>query len=243
MIQLDRLTVRCGGFSLCDVSLRLAAGDYAVLMGPSGAGKTTLLEAVAGLRRIDRGRVLLDGVDATRLPPAARGVGFVPQDTALFTTMSVRDNVGYALRLRGESRSSIDRRVVAVAELLGIGGLLDRSPRGLSGGEARRVAIGRAVAAPTRVVLLDEPLNGLDDATREEVYRALERARAATRCAVIHVSHDARDAERLASHTLVLQGGRLVGGDQPNSVAPLKRFAAADRSGGSRPAPAPTARS
>lgn len=236
MIHAEGITVCAGDFRLADLSLRVAVGEYAVLMGPSGAGKTTLLEALAGLRPVTAGRLLLGSVDATTLPPAERGVGYVPQDAALFTTMRVRDNLGYGLQVRGAQRSAIEHRVGEVARLLGVERLLDRKPATLSGGEARRVALGRAIGFRPQVLLLDEPLSGLDDATREEVADALEAVRAATGASVLHVTHDVRDAERLADRCYRLEAGRLNG-------SPINPTAADDRAAWSLPATAPTARS
>ena len=113
-------------------------------MGRSGCGKTTLLEAICGLRKIDRGKIILGDRDVTNLPPAERGVGYVPQDRALFPTQSVREQLAFALVLRSLSSSEISRRVEELAELLGLYELLDRLPDKLSGGEAQRVALGRA---------------------------------------------------------------------------------------------------
>lgn len=210
MIELDRLAIRCGEFRLDEVALRIEAGEYVVLMGPSGAGKTTLLEAICGVRPIAAGAVRLGGRDVSPLPPAERRVGYVPQDVALFTRMTVRENLAYGLRVRGLTREPIDRRVGEVADALGIAALLERRPESLSGGEARRVGIGRAIAFEPEVVLLDEPLAGLDDTTREDIYTALEAMRHATGAAVLHVTHERRDAERLADRVVRLEAGRLT---------------------------------
>ena len=236
MIHAEAITVCAGDFRLEKLSLRVANGEYAVLMGPSGAGKTTLLEALAGLRPVAAGRLLLAGVDATTLPPAERGVGYVPQDVSLFTTMRVRDNLGYGLRVRGIERSAIEHRVGEVARLLGVERLLDRKPATLSGGEARRVALGRAIGFRPKVLLLDEPLSGLDDATRHEVADALEAVRAATGASVLHVTHDARDVDRLADRCFRLDRGRLT-------ESPINPSGADDRAAWSPRAAAPTARS
>src|SRR5207302_2396916 len=125
--------------------------------------------ALAGLRAIEAGTIRLAGRDVTRLRPAARGVGYVPQDGALFDTMSVRDNLGFALDVRGDSRADIARRVEELASWLEVGHLLDRRPHNLSGGEKQRVALGRALAPRPPVLLLDEPLGPLDDDTRDNL--------------------------------------------------------------------------
>ena len=158
MIALENIALRQGSFELSDLSLELASGEYGVLMGRSGCGKTTLLEAVCGLRNIAGGRIILGGRDVTQLPPAERGVGYVPQDRALFPTMLVREQLAFALVLRALGQAEIAGRVDELAELLGITGLLDRTPDKLSGGEAQRVALGRALAHAPAVLCLDEPL-------------------------------------------------------------------------------------
>lgn len=234
MIRVDDLSMHAGDFQLSAVSLCVAAGEYAVLMGPSGSGKTTLLETLAGLRPADAGRIELAGIDATHLPAAERGVGYVPQDVALFATMRVAENLGYGLRVRGVGRQAVRQRVTEVARLLGIERLLDRGPASLSGGEARRVALGRAIGFRPRVLLLDEPLGGLDEETREDVYGALEAVRAATGASVLHVSHDQRDADRLADRVFRIGAGHL-------QEAPVTPASAARPAGGSAPARAPTA--
>ena len=205
MIELDAVSVRQGAFALDGVSLAVPAGVYAVLVGPSGSGKTTLLEVIAGLRRPRTGRVRLRGADVTRLPPAARNVGYVPQDAALFRTMTVRENLGFALSLRGADPAV---RVTELAAWLGLGGLLDRRAVGLSGGEAQRVALGRALAFRPDVILLDEPLNAVDEAARGDMLDLLDGLRRERRVSVLHVTHARAEAERLADVVLELDGRR-----------------------------------
>lgn len=223
MIEADRLTVASGDFCLSEVSFQIGAGQYAVVRGPSGAGKTTLLETLCGLRPVASGQVRLNGVDVTDWPPGERGIGYVPQDVALFTTMSVRENLEYGLRVRGARRHEIDCRVEEVAALLSIDSLLDRGTQGLSGGEARRVAIGRAIAFRPPVLLLDEPLSGLDEAAREEVSTTLEAIRD-DEAALLHVTHDDREVTRLATHVLSIRDGRL---EAAAAASPTLRLASA----------------
>ena len=210
MIQVDQLTVRAGTFLLHEVSFTVGLGDYAVLMGRTGSGKTTLLETICGLRTARSGRIHLDGRDVTDLPPAVRGLSYVPQDRALFLTMSVRANLGFGLRLRRMDPTALQSRVDELAEMLGITALLDRRPHQLSGGEAQRVALGRALAIQPQVLCLDEPLSALDDETRAEMQTLLRSIHQRTRATVLHVTHHRGDAKQLATKLLVLKNGRVV---------------------------------
>lgn len=207
MISLDKLSIVQGSFRLSNVSFEVAEGQYAVLMGRTGCGKTTLLEAICGLRRVQSGRVMLTGRDVTALRPAARGLGYVPQDGALFSTMTVAQHLAFALEIRRQSRAAIAARVDEMAELLEIKHLLDRYPERLSGGERQRVALGRALSFRPTVLLLDEPLSALDDETRHHMYEVLGRIRRHTRVTVLHITHNHEDAARLADRILRLENG------------------------------------
>ncbi|MCL4193453.1 MAG: ATP-binding cassette domain-containing protein [Thermoguttaceae bacterium] len=207
MISLDKLSIVQGSFRLSNVSFEVAEGQYAVLMGRTGCGKTTLLEAICGLRRVQSGRVMLMGHDVTALRPAARGLGYVPQDGALFSTMTVARHLAFALEIRRQSRAAIAARVDEMAELLEIKHLLDRYPERLSGGERQRVALGRALSFRPTVLLLDEPLSALDDETRHHMYEVLGRIRRHTRVTVLHITHNHEDAARLADRILRLENG------------------------------------
>ncbi|HIQ21096.1 MAG TPA: ABC transporter ATP-binding protein [Planctomycetes bacterium] len=209
MILVERLIVHAGSFRLENISFQVPEGGYAVLMGKTGCGKTTLLEAIAGLKAISHGRIVLDGSDVTRLKPAERNVGLVPQDAALFTTMSVRDHLAFALMIRKVPRAVIRRRVAELAEMLEIGHLLDRYPAGLSGGETQRVALGRALSFRPATLLLDEPLSALDDQTRDQMMGLLKRVQAETKVTTLHVTHNRREASRLANLLLELVDGRV----------------------------------
>jgi ABC-type sugar transport system ATPase subunit len=209
MIQLDNLSIRAGTFALGGVSFAIAEGTYAVLMGGTGQGKTTILEAICGLRPVTGGRVILDGIDMTRAKPADRGVGYVPQDLGLFPTMTVRGHLEFALRVRQMAPATIHQRVAELAGLLGIEPLLGRRIHGLSGGEAQRVALGRALAFRPRVLLLDEPLNALDEATRDRMCELLRAVQKQSGVATLHVTHSRVEARQLADKLLVLSAGRL----------------------------------
>jgi ABC-type sugar transport system ATPase subunit len=204
MIAVTELCAGAGRFRLERLTFTIAEGNHAVLMGPSGAGKTTTLEAICGLRRIDSGKVLIAGQDITKLAPAERNIGFVPQDGALFPHLTVRENVAFALVVKGWHRNTRGARVAELAWQLRIEPLLNRSIAGLSGGEKQRVALARALAARPPVLLLDEPLSALDAASRQDLREILQNVRRNDNVTILHVTHDATDADFLATQTIHL---------------------------------------
>lgn len=213
MIALENISIRAGAFELNNISFSIPTGAWCVFMGRTGSGKTTLLEMICGLRDPSNGRVLLGGHDVTSVRPGQRGIGYVPQDRALFQTMTVRENIAFALNLRRWPGEKISARVTELAELLRVTPLLDRFPAKLSGGEAQRVALGRALAAEPAVLCLDEPLSALDDATREEMRAVLRRVREQTRVTTLHVTHHVDDARDLADAVLLMRDGKVVPGN------------------------------
>lgn len=216
MITLSNVALQAGGFALANVSFHVPAGGYAVLMGKTGSGKTTILEAICGLRRVSRGRIMLINQEVTDWPPARRGLGYVPQDRALFKSMTVAEHLAFALTIRRWPRAAIAARVRELAELLGLESLLERKPGGLSGGEGQRVALGRALAFQPRVLLLDEPLAALDSDTRDDMQLLLRSVRSRTGVTTLHVTHDLSEAQRLADQLLLLKDGTI-------QEAPLER--------------------
>ena len=210
MIRLENIAWRAGAFGFEKVSFTVPAGRYGVLMGRTGGGKTSLLEIICGLRWPTAGRVWLGERDVTHDAPGARGIGYVPQDGALFPTMTVREQLGFALRLRHRPAEEIAMRVEELAGHLSIAHLLERRPDGLSGGERQRVALGRALAARPQVLLLDEPLSALDDDTREPLADLLHRVQRETAVTVLHVTHQRSEAARLADLLLRLENGRVT---------------------------------
>jgi molybdate transport system ATP-binding protein len=206
------LRKRLPGF---DLDVQWTAGDgVAVLFGPSGAGKSLTLACLAGLVRPDGGRIVVDGhvlFDAAAridVPPQHRRVGFVFQGYALFPHLSVAENVGFGLR--GHPRAERARRVAAVIERLGLGGLETRRPAELSGGQRQRVALGRALAIDPALLLLDEPLSALDLPLRRALRDELRATLADLRVAAVVVTHDFAEAYRLGDRIVVYEGGRVV---------------------------------
>lgn len=209
MIEITKLAVRSGNFALREIDMYLPAGRYGVLMGKTGCGKTTLLEAVCGLKAVESGKILLEGRDMTRAKPGQRGIGYVPQDGALFTTLTIHQNLAFALELRRWKAAAIADRVEELAAMLHIGHLLQRRPEGLSGGETQRVALGRALAARPHILCLDEPLSALDHDTRLELCDLLARVQQQLGMTVLHVTHNRDEAVRLAQHVFSIEDGAL----------------------------------
>jgi ABC-type sugar transport system ATPase subunit len=209
MIRLENISWRAGAFRLENVSFEVPAGHYAVLMGRTGSGKTTLLEIICGLRSAISGRVKIGDRDVTEQPPGVRGIGYVPQDGAMFPSMTVHEQIGFALRLRRRPAAEIDARVRELAEHLGVGELLDRLPHDLSGGERQRVALGRALAARPDVLLLDEPLSALDEELRDELAALLKQVQRELGVTALHITHSAREAGQLADVLFRLDDGQV----------------------------------
>lgn len=220
MIDVDHLCLRQGNFLLEDVSLHVPAGKYAILMGKTGCGKTTVLEAIAGLRSVVSGHVVLHDREVTYLTPAQRDVGYVPQDGALFRTMTVRDNLAFALTIRGIAAALIRDRVEQLAAWLHIGHLLERRAVGLSGGETQRIALGRALANHPPVLLMDEPLSSLDEETRDQMLELLQGLPRRAKVTVLHVSHSRHEAEQLGDWIFRLHDRRIevIKGETPTTA-------------------------
>ncbi len=207
-LELRRVSVQLGRFTL-EVDAGFGPG-WTALFGPSGAGKTTLLEVVAGLRRPEAGHVMMNGVvlfdsDArVHLPPHRRGIGYVPQDLALFPHLSVRANLEY-----GRSTASESTLFERVVERLEIDGLLSQRPGALSGGEKQRVALARALLAAPALLMLDEPLTGLDAPLRERILPFLQRVRDEFRVPTLYVTHNPGEVMTLCEHVVVMEAGRV----------------------------------
>ena len=189
--------------------MHVQRGQYAVLMGQTGCGKTSVLESICGLRKLHSGKILIDGNDVTDWPPGDRQIGYVPQDLALFPTYTVQQHLEFALRLRKQPAKLIAERTAEMAEVLSISHLTGRSIEGLSGGESQRVALGRALAFRPSVLLLDEPLSALDEATRDEMQALLTKVKVTTGVTTLHITHNRQEAEALADRRFKLDRGIL----------------------------------
>ncbi len=210
MIRIERLCIRLGAFSLSNVSFAVPQGAYAVMMGRTGTGKTTLLECICGLRPVDSGGIFLGPRNVTHLAPAARGIGYVPQDRALFPTMTVRDHLAFSLKIRRWGQDEIDQRSAELADILQIEHLLDRKPHGLSGGESQRVALGRALSFRPKILILDEPLSALDEETLHKIYALLKKISNQLKVTVLHITHSQSEAAELADFRLQIVDGQVT---------------------------------
>lgn len=210
MIRVDNINAKAGDFKLNSVSLTIPTGAYGILMGKTGSGKTTLLEVICGLNKATAGTIELMGKDVTRAKPAERNIGYIPQDAALFTHMTVEAQLGFALRVRKWDKPAIAERVDELANLLAITHILHRKPHGLSGGEIQRVALGRALAFRPSILCLDEPLSALDHETRLSICEVLQEIKTKTGVTFLHITHDVNEADRLADVMLEMKNGSIV---------------------------------
>jgi len=218
-IAVQRISKRFGDFvALDDVSLAIADGSLTTLLGPSGSGKSTLLRIIAGLEVPDEGRVSINGQDATGVPPQQRGVGFVFQHYAAFRHMNVRDNVGFALRIRKRPKNEIRERVGELLRLVQLEGFADRYPSQLSGGQRQRMALARALAAEPRVLLLDEPFGALDARVRKELRAWLRRLHEEVPVTTVLVTHDQEEAMDVADRVAVMNDGRIEQTGKPRDL-------------------------
>jgi sulfate transport system ATP-binding protein len=213
-IRIEGVEQDFGAFpALRDVSLDIKPGELVALLGPSGSGKTTLLRVIAGLNAPDRGRILFDGEDATRLRVQDRRAGFVFQNYALFKHMTVANNIAYGLKIRPRAqrptRDAIASRVEELLAFVQLEGLGERYPAQLSGGQRQRVALARALAIEPRVLLLDEPFGALDARVRKDLRRWLREIHRQTALTTVFVTHDQDEAMELADRVVVLNEGRI----------------------------------
>ena len=222
-IEIRHLCKRFGATVACDdIDLDIPAGELVALLGPSGCGKTTLLRIVAGLEAPDRGSVLFHGEDATRTHVRERNVGFVFQHYALFSHMTIFENVAFGLRVRRRparpTEVEIRRKVDELLKLVQLDGMATRYPHQLSGGQRQRVALARALAVEPRVLLLDEPFGALDAKVRKELRRWLRRLHDEVHVTSVFVTHDQEEAMEVADRVVVLNRGRIEQVGTPDEV-------------------------
>ncbi|MBR0794962.1 ABC transporter ATP-binding protein [Bradyrhizobium jicamae] len=201
------------------VDLTIKDGEFAVLVGPSGCGKSTLLRTIAGLEDPDQGTIAIGGAVVNDLRPRERNIAMVFQNYALYPYLTVKENIAFGLRARKTPEIEIRKRVSEAAEMLGIGGLLDRHPRQLSGGQRQRVAIGRAIVRKAELFLFDEPLSNLDAQLRDEMRTEIKRLHHEITTTMIYVTHDQVEAMTLADRIVLLREGKIE-----QQGAPLELF-------------------
>ena len=228
LLRLEHVYKDYGGFKIRDVNLVVNSNEYFIILGPSGAGKSLLLQIIAGIHKPDKGRVLLNDVDVTMTPPEERGIGYVPQNYALFPHMSVYENIEYGLRLRKMPRNVREKLVFEVAEKLNIKHLLNRRPLTLSGGEQQRVALARALVIKPRLLLLDEPLSSIDPPLRWELWTYLREVNREFKVPVLHVTHDFTEAYSLGDRIAVMNNGSIIQVGDPPTIfyKPANKFVA-----------------
>ena len=229
-LQIDEINVGYGPTQvLKGLDLSITKGEFVALLGSSGCGKTTLLRAIAGFAKPTTGTIRVNGKEVTNLPPDKRGMALVFQSYALWPHMTVAQNIGYGLKLRGMARPEIERRVNDLQDLLGLSGLGQRKPAALSGGQRQRVALGRALAVDPAILLLDEPLSNLDARIRLKVRHDIRDLQKRLGITAVHVTHDREEAMVMADRIVIMEAGTIAQQGSPEEVfnRPASPFVAA----------------
>jgi sulfate transport system ATP-binding protein len=218
-IEIRDVNKRFGDFvALDDINVSLPTGQLTALLGPSGGGKSTLLRIIAGLEKADTGTVTIEGVDATRMSPQKRNVGFVFQHYAVFKHMTVAKNVAFGLEIRRKSKDEVRARVDELLKLVHLSQFADRLPSQLSGGQRQRMALARALAVQPKVLLLDEPFGALDAKVRKELREWLRRLHDEVPVTTVFVTHDQEEAMEVADEIVVINEGRIEQVGTPDSL-------------------------
>ncbi len=228
-IVLEQVTKRFGEVTVIPpLDLTIEDGEFTVFVGPSGCGKSTLLRLIAGLEDVSSGAIRIDGKDATKIPPAKRGLAMVFQSYALYPHMTVRKNIAFPLRMAGMDKAEQKRRVEQAADVLNLTDYLDRRPGQLSGGQRQRVAIGRAIVREPSAFLFDEPLSNLDAALRVGMRLEISEMHTRLKTTMVYVTHDQVEAMTMADKIVVLHAGRIeqVGSPLDLYQAPRNTFVA-----------------
>ncbi len=228
-IGIAQVTKRYGKtFALDHVDLEIRSGEFLTLLGPSGSGKTTLLTVLAGFTRPDGGSVKFGDTEMVCVPPHKRDVGMVFQNYALFPHMSVADNVGFPLKLRGVKAPELGQRIERALEMVRLGGFGGRGVDQLSGGQRQRVALARAMVFEPRIMLMDEPLSALDKQLREHMQIELRQLHDTLGMTTVYVTHDQREALTMSDRIAVINAGRIMQLDTPRAIyeRPKNRFVA-----------------
>ena len=201
-----------------DLNLEIADGEFLVLVGPSGCGKSTSLRMLAGLEDVDKGSIYIGGRDVTNVPPKDRDIAMVFQNYALYPHMTVAENMGFALKIAGESKENIRKRVLEAAKILDLEEFLDRKPKALSGGQRQRVAMGRAIVRQPQVFCMDEPLSNLDAKLRVSTRTQIASLQRRLGITTVYVTHDQVEAMTMGDRVAVLKDGVLQQVDTPQNL-------------------------
>lgn len=229
MIEIQDMTLQLGRFRLQDVNLRIENGEFFVLLGPTGSGKTVLLESIAGLKLIEKGKIILNGEDVSNKKPEKRNISICYQDYALFPHMKVKDNIRYGLRFADKAKhDKYNKTFDMLVDMLKIKHILERYPLFLSGGEKQRVALARALVVEPEILLLDEPLSALDTGIKETIESELKNIHQEIKTTTIMVTHDFREAYYLADKIGIISDGSILQVNSVNEVFqhPQTRFVA-----------------
>ncbi|MGZ3746295.1 MAG: ABC transporter ATP-binding protein [Pseudobdellovibrionaceae bacterium] len=200
------------------IDLKISKGEFLVLVGPSGCGKSTLLRTLAGLEQWDSGDIKINGHSIKNIAPQDRDVAMVFQNYALYPHMNVAENMGFSLKLQKRPAGEIEARVKEIAQLLQLGHLLERKPKELSGGQCQRVALGRALARQTSIILFDEPLSNLDAHLRSQMRIEIKRLHYTLKNTMIYVTHDQMEATTMGDRIAVLKDGRIEQIGTPSEI-------------------------
>ena len=219
ILRLDHVNKRFGPAVTADeLSLEVNRGEFFTFLGPSGSGKSTILRMIAGLERPDSGRIEIDGRDMSATPPWSRNLGMMFQQYAIFPHMTVAENVGYGLKVRGVPAEEREARVDEMLRLVGLAGMGAKNATLLSGGEQQRVALARALAPKPKMLLLDEPLSALDERIRRAMQIELKRVHAETGTTFLYVTHDQEEALTMSDRIAVFDSGRCAQCDVPETL-------------------------
>ncbi|WP_256750029.1 ABC transporter ATP-binding protein [Mesorhizobium sp. Mes31] len=228
-VSLKKLTKRYGNIEIVHgIDLDITDREFIALVGPSGCGKSTTLRMIAGLEEISQGSIEIGGRVVNDLPPRSRNISMVFQSYALYPHMTVRENLGFSLKIAGAAKEDMDRRVAEASAILGLDALLDRRPSQLSGGQRQRVAMGRAIVRDPDVFLFDEPLSNLDAKLRTQMRTEIKKLHAKVQSTVIYVTHDQVEAMTLADRIVIMRDGHIEQVGTPDEVfrRPATRFVA-----------------
>jgi molybdate/tungstate transport system ATP-binding protein len=217
-LKIDHVSKKLGMFSLKDVSLEVAEGEYFVLLGPTGAGKTVLLEVIMGFHYPDKGKVLLNDQNITNLQIDKREIAYVPQNCPLFPHMNVFENVEFGLKMRRVAPKERNETVKKMLEAMSLEQMAKAMPSTLSGGERQKVVLSRVLITEPKIVLLDEPLTSIDAETSRNLRNELKRINREFNVAFLHVTHDQMEAFSLASKVAIMMEGKIVQAGTPNEV-------------------------